>query len=314
MSILVSGILGYDRIMNYPGWFKDRIQPRATHLLNGFFLIDNVHEFLGGNAGNVAYNLKLIGENPHLFSAVGADFDRYYKRFMALGINTDELMPFTDEQSALSTILVDRDDNRMIGFHPGAARHNIEIDLPNNAPQDLLVIGASSADEVVKRYREAQARNIPYIFAPAHTIEHMSKEDLCYGYQQSLVTLFNDYEWERFREKTGKKLERILSYGVTVIITRGDAGSMIYTSNQHYSISIAERKKIISPFGAGDAYLAGIAAGVLHAFDWQVTGQIAATLASFSIETLGAQEHTFTMDLFNRRYRSSFHAPSPFER
>ena len=77
MQILVSGSLAYDRIMDFPGYFKDHILPEKVHLLNVSFEVKVLTENFGGTAGNIAYNLKLLGENPIIISTAGKDFDRY---------------------------------------------------------------------------------------------------------------------------------------------------------------------------------------------------------------------------------------------
>ena len=76
-KILVSGSLAYDRIMDFPGRFEDHILPEKLHILNVCFTVNGLIEKFGGTAGNIAYNLALLGENPLILSAVGKDFDTY---------------------------------------------------------------------------------------------------------------------------------------------------------------------------------------------------------------------------------------------
>ncbi|MFH1536998.1 MAG: carbohydrate kinase family protein, partial [Patescibacteria group bacterium] len=59
-KIFVSGSLAFDRIMNFPGYFKDNILPDKIHNLNVSFNIDQLRENFGGTAGNIAYNLSLL--------------------------------------------------------------------------------------------------------------------------------------------------------------------------------------------------------------------------------------------------------------
>ena len=42
----------------------------------------------GGCAGNIAYNLKLLGEDPLVMATVGEDIQPYLTRFEGLGIGT----------------------------------------------------------------------------------------------------------------------------------------------------------------------------------------------------------------------------------
>ncbi|MBI2050249.1 MAG: carbohydrate kinase family protein [Parcubacteria group bacterium] len=316
MSIIVTGSVAYNHILNFPGRFSTRLHLDDVHVLNAFFYLDQSLTMLGGSAGNIAYTLKLFGEEPHVIAAVGRDFERYRHRFESLQISTRQIQEFKDEATASATIIVDRDDNQIIAFLPGAARHCIELDVPNGSQSRdalLIIIAAAPPQVIVKRCTEAVRLGIPYIFAPGSAIGGLTKTELRDGYRSSLVSMFNDYEWKEFQERARKDLPAMLQHGITVAITRGEAGSMIYTKDQEYFIPIARRDKVISPFGAGDAYLAGLALGVARAWNWQDAGQVASVAASFAVETFGPQEHMFTLDAFNRRYHASYQQKSPLE-
>ena len=70
MQILVSGSLAYDRIMDFPGKFADHILPEKIHILNVCFVVNSLKEKFGGTAGNIAYNLALLGEKPLILATV----------------------------------------------------------------------------------------------------------------------------------------------------------------------------------------------------------------------------------------------------
>ncbi len=74
MQIFVSGSLAYDRIMDFPGRFADHILPEKIHILNVCFMVNGLRERFGGTAGNIAYNLALLGEKPVILATVGKDF------------------------------------------------------------------------------------------------------------------------------------------------------------------------------------------------------------------------------------------------
>ena len=76
MSIIVSGSLAYDRIMDFPEYFVDHILPDKLHVLNVSFTVNGMVERLGGTAGNIAYALSLLGERPIILAAVGRDYKR----------------------------------------------------------------------------------------------------------------------------------------------------------------------------------------------------------------------------------------------
>ena len=77
MSILVSGSLALDHIMVFPDHFKDHILPDKLHVLNVSFNIASLKTHFGGVAGNIAYHLRLLGEDPLILATVGSDFGPY---------------------------------------------------------------------------------------------------------------------------------------------------------------------------------------------------------------------------------------------
>jgi len=86
MSTLICGSIAYDSIMVFQGRFKDHILPDQVHILNVSFLVPEMRREFGGVAGNIAYNLKLLGGSPLPMATVGDDAQAYLDRFDALGI------------------------------------------------------------------------------------------------------------------------------------------------------------------------------------------------------------------------------------
>ena len=61
MAALICGSLAYDTVMVYPGRFRDQILANKIHMLNVSFMVPTLRRYFGGCAGNIAYNLKLLG-------------------------------------------------------------------------------------------------------------------------------------------------------------------------------------------------------------------------------------------------------------
>ena len=66
--------MAYDTIMVFPDQFKNHILPEQIHILNVAFLVPQMRREFGGCAGNIAYNMKLIGSSPMIMATVGDDF------------------------------------------------------------------------------------------------------------------------------------------------------------------------------------------------------------------------------------------------
>src|SRR5882672_539375 len=77
MSVLICGSFAYDTIMVFPGQFKNEILPDKVHILNVAFLVPQLRREFGGTAGNIAYNIALLGGKALPMGTVGNDFDKY---------------------------------------------------------------------------------------------------------------------------------------------------------------------------------------------------------------------------------------------
>ena len=77
MTTLICGSLAFDNIMVFPDRFKNHILPEQIHILNVAFLVPEMRREFGGCAGNIAYNLMLLGGAPMIMATVGDDAAPY---------------------------------------------------------------------------------------------------------------------------------------------------------------------------------------------------------------------------------------------
>jgi len=306
MSILVTGSLAYDRIMDFPGRFREHMLPEKIHVLNVSFVIERFEEKFGGTAGNIAYNLMLLGIDLVLVATAGKDFKRYGAYLEQSGISTKHVKIIEDEYTALAHIITDMDGNQISAFYPGALNFGAANPLPKGESDDVLIISPSSAEEMGARRKEAQNRKIRYVFDPGQQITALSAEELSLFATDAAVSIFNDYEWHLFESKTGLSLDGVAKGESSVIITKGAEGSVIHAVGTEYTIGAARPAVILDPTGAGDAYRAGLLAGMVYGWDWQTTGQVAATLASFAVEQYGTQAHAPDIASVRERYEKNF--------
>ena len=75
MSALICGSIAYDNIMVFPDSFKNHILPEQIHILNVSFLVPEMRREFGGCALNIAYNLKLLGEDSLPMGTAGSDIE-----------------------------------------------------------------------------------------------------------------------------------------------------------------------------------------------------------------------------------------------
>ena len=123
MAALICGSVAYDTVMVFEGHFKDHILADRIHMLNVAFLVPGLRRNFGGCAGNIAYNLKLLGGEGKVMATVGMDFGPYRAWMQDCGLPLDHIRQLEDEYTAQAYITTDADNNQITAFHPGAMNH-----------------------------------------------------------------------------------------------------------------------------------------------------------------------------------------------
>ncbi|UCG13342.1 MAG: carbohydrate kinase family protein [Deltaproteobacteria bacterium] len=307
MQILVSGSLAYDRIMDFPGKFAEHILPDKIHVLNVCFVVNSLTEKFGGTAGNIAYNLALLGEHPLILATAGNDFDKYEAWLSKHELSLEGIKQIPEELTAGAYITTDLSDNQITGFNPGAMKYPSLNQFDGVNPREALAIVApGNVEDMITYSRIYKQKEIPYIFDPGQQIAVLSGEQLNEMTTGSELLISNDYELEMIIQKTGLGKEELRSRTKTIISTLGEHGSLIYTSQQEVKIDAATASQVLDPTGAGDAYRAGLIKGMVLGKELEEAAQMGATCASYAVERYGTQEHGFTQEEFWGRYRATF--------
>jgi adenosine kinase len=308
MSIIVTGSIAFDNIMDFPGKFADHILPDKIHILNVSFLVKGLKKQRGGTAGNIAYTLGLLGDRPLLFSSAGQDFAGYREEVEAVGVDTSAVKFLPEDFTAICYITTDEVNNQITGFYPGAMAQDTELslhDLPREA-LDLLIISPTEPVAMVHFARQARELGLPYVYAPGQQIIRLSGPELTEGIEGARAIIANDYEYEMIRNKTGLTSRDMLGQDRLVFKTRGEHGSVIQTRDASVTVPVAPPDKVVDPTGAGDAYCAGVVYGLQRGFDLGQAGRIGALAATYVIESYGTQAHHYSRDEFAARYAASF--------
>ncbi|MFA5106908.1 MAG: carbohydrate kinase family protein [Patescibacteria group bacterium] len=308
MKILVSGSLAFDRIMDFPGRFKDYILPEKIHVLSVSFLVNTLRENFGGTAGNIAYNLALLKEQPIILATAGKDFAQYRDWLRERNVTTDQIV-LNEDFTASANIITDLDNNQITGFHPGAMKQASRVDVEKikNAEGELFaIICAGNVEDMIYYAREYQRLNIPYIFDPAQQIPALKSDQLKFAVTGARVFIGNDYEIDLVLKVTGATKHDILKKTELIVTTKGEHGSLIETADSSYTIPIAKPREIKDPTGAGDAYRAGFIKGLLGHYSLEQAGRLGSVSAVYPIEYYGTQQHTYTSREFSERYKENF--------
>jgi adenosine kinase len=301
-SVIVTGSLAFDHIMNLPGVFTDYILPDKIHQLNVSFLVDTLRKEFGGTGGNIAYNLALLGIKVELVAAIGSDGKSYLTWLRKNKIKVSSVQLIKDTLTASGFVITDRKDNQIWNFYGGAMRRT-PLKLGHGA--SLVIIAPNDPKAMIAYAKECQNRGWDYLFDPAFYIPTLAKDDLSLAVGGAKIVVGNDYENALLERKIANGKWRMANSQI-LITTLGEKGSVIRQGKKEWRVPAAKARKVVDPTGAGDAYRAGFVAGYIAGRLLPECGRMGAVCAAYTVEQYGTQTHKFNQKEFKHRYATNF--------
>jgi adenosine kinase len=306
MTALICGSLAYDTVMVFEGRFREQILPDRIHMLNVSFLAPSMRRNFGGCAGNIAYNLSLLGGAGVIMATVGHDFSPYAAWLDERGIVQTHVRVVPEEFTAQAFITTDLDDNQITAFHPGAMNHAHLNHIGAAQGVQLGIIAPDGRQGMLEHAAQFAAAGIPFIFDPGQGLPMFNGEELRALVGTAAWVAVNDYEGSMLAERTGWPLAEIAARVQALIVTRGAAGSWIQAGGQRHEIPVARAARLADPTGCGDAYRAGLLYGLQRGLDWPTTGRVASLAGAIKMESHGTQQHSYSQAQFAARFRENF--------
>jgi len=306
MHTLICGSMAYDTIMVFKDHFKKHILPEQIHILNVAFLVPEMRREYGGCAGNIAYNLQMLGGSPLIMATVGDDFAPYATRLENLGLQQTHVRHVPDSFTGQAFITTDLDDNQITAFHPGAMGQSHLNSVSAAKKVDLGIVSPDGRDGMIQHAQEFADLGIPFVFDPGQGMPMFSGPELLNFVDQATYVTVNDYEARLLQDKTGKKLNEIAQCVNALIVTLGGDGSLIYTDGRQIAIPTPKPHAIVDPTGCGDAYRAGLLYGIQKGWEWEITGRLASLMGSLKISSRGGQNHKYTRVELSNLYEKHF--------
>jgi adenosine kinase len=303
---LICGSFAYDHIMVFADRFKNHILPDQLHRLNVSFLVPEMRREFGGCAGNIAYNLKLLGGSPVPMGTVGEDFGPYAQWMDECGIDRTHVTVVDGTFTGQAFVVTDLDDNQIAAFHPGAMSQSHRNKVGDATDVGLGIVSPDGREGMIEHTHQFSAAGIPFVFDPGQGLPLFDARELRSLIGQATWLATNDYEWEVIAERTGMTVDEALGQVEAVVITRGKEGSVIHSRDGRIDVPVVSVAAPKDPTGCGDAYRAGLLYGLANKLDWQTTGRIASLMGAIKIAEDGTQNHRFTMEQLHGRYRDEF--------
>jgi adenosine kinase len=306
MHTLICGSIAYDTIMVFRDRFRNHILPDQIHILNVSFLVPDMRREFGGCAGNIAYNLRMLGGSPLIMATVGEDYQPYAYRLDRLKLSQAHVRQVKNTFTAQAFITTDLDDNQITAFHPGAMNYSHLNGVADAKDVSLGIVAPDGREGMQNHARGFAQAGIPFIFDPGQGMPMFNGEELLEFVGMASYVALNDYEARMLQEKTGRKIDQLAGMVKALIVTEGGDGSVIYVDGSPLRIPSVKAEAVLDPTGCGDAYRAGLLYGIAQGFDWPTTGRLASLMGSIKIASRGGQNHVLTRDEIGARYREAF--------
>jgi len=311
MSTLVCGSIAFDTTMKFPERFKDYIIADQIHDISVCFVSPEMRREFGGAAGNIAYNLKLLGGEPLLMGTVGHDFKEYRDWLRKCGIIDTFVREIPDLFTAQCVITTDLDNNQLTSFHPGAmgeAHTNHVAEVQNVS---LAIVAPDGKQAMLQHAADLSALSVPFIFDPGQNLPLFSRAELLQFIDQATWLIVNNYESNLLIEITEGSVQQHALNLQALIVTHGAEGSTIYYDKSELIIPPVKASKTLDPTGCGDAYRAGILYGLQKGWNWDQTGKLASLLGALNVEHHGTQNHSYENEELKARYEETFRGSFP---
>lgn len=289
-KIVVCGSVAFDTITVFEGHFKDHILPDSIQSLSVSFFVPSMRKEYGGCAGNIAYNLRLLGGHPVPVGTVGVDASDYLEYMGSLGIDVSQVRVISDMFTPQCFITTDLDNNQIASFHPGAMVRSAENDFDGNGAV-WGIVSPDSKEGMFAHARRMKDAGIPFVFDLGQAMPLFSGDDLHEMIDMATLLTANDYEASVIAQRTGVSMEALSERLKAVVVTRGAEGATVFQNGNSTHIDPVKVNDVVDPTGCGDAHRAGLLYGLSEGWALHDACCLANVMGAIKIGSRGPQNH-----------------------
>lgn len=273
--------------------------------------LKRIERRFGGCAMNIAYTLKLLGDDPVPFVFVGADFGGDYAHHLdAAGIDTAGVNVVEAPYSSHGFIFTDREQNQFTGFFGGpASERDLAAPLTGFAdsrPFDYAVLAPDVPTNMIAAARTMRERGIPFLTDPGQNVTDFDAERARELVALSDAIVVNEYEHDTLAGFVGEALMDL----DLVLVTEGERGARWHTRTGDAGHEPAVAAHVVDSTGCGDAFRGGFLHAALRGADVRAAVRAGGVTAALVLETRGTQNHR--CEGFAERYRDAWGEAPPW--
>ena len=310
--ILVTGSVAYDLLLTHDGSFTDAIDPNALDSFSVGYLAPHFARHHGGTGANIAWNLKLLGQDPLLVSTVGSDGGAYTALLEERGISTSHVEQREDSFTATAIIGTDDQEHQISFFHPGADAKGMWPNLSDERDDlSYAIVSPRDATLMMQALEWCDEYGVKVIFDPGQQVMSFGEDAMMRAIEHSQGIIANGYEWSVITERLSMTEGDLLKHVPLIVVTRGEEGLEIFTEKEHIAIPACKADAVVNPTGAGDALRAGLLTGLSEGWSLQDSGRLGAAMGSYAVEEEGTLIDSLDMDALKQRVVEAYGAELP---
>ena len=261
------------------------------------------HRDYDGMASNIVYGLTVLGSTPTVTSIVGKDFDWNLKPFFEqLGIDL-KVFQDSEQESACHYYLTDENDHHIIlqqnNCYNYLAEHSLDDKIPPRFLNQYTVVfvgtGKVEADIKFLKYIHETGKGIPIVYSPDENIIEVSQWRFSQILDRISILICTETELRLLEEKAKETRSDFLQkYPRLKYIISMDTRFKVIVHSKELNIKVTDGPITdeITIEGWQDVFRAGIVFGVSKKKPIEETAKLAASLASYYVESLGHYKYS----------------------
>ena len=300
MSIVISGSIATDHLMRYPGKFSEQFLPDKLHSISMSFLVDDLEVRRGGVGANIAFAMGVLGQQPYLLGAAGADFDDYSEWLRRHGVHTNLVRIVNTLHTARFVCTTDAEQAQIASFYPGAMSEakfaDLEFLTAIVGKPELVLIGANDPHTMISLTKECREAGVPFAADPSQQLVSLDAAETETLIDGATYLFSNDYELGLILHRTGWTEAELDSRVGVRVTTHGKDGASVFVDGKEIAVGVVPARRVEDPTGVGDAFRAGFLTGIREGLSYERAAQLGSLVATLVVETTGTQEWTLHHD------------------
>lgn len=303
MSILLSGSIAYDTILEHPQPFATHLQGQTFDKINLSFSTPVMRRCYGGCAANIAYAIAQLQGDPFLWGALGSDGQDYIRYWENLGLSSEGLHILPEFFSAQCFIVTDSQGNQLASYHPGASDHTETIPLPPSHKNfSWGIVSPTNVAGMMAHTLYCAQHQIPCILDLGQATPLFTTEQLHQIIANAPVLAFSDFEATLIEQKIGLTPQALARQGKVIYWTHGADGCTLLDS-QFEKRYPTPSVKAIDPVGAGDAFRGGLLWALEKGVSYEKALQIGTLFGAKKVQYQGGQNYQYPLSTLKQDYQ-----------